>query len=122
MARFIVPFLSALLLVVIVGVAGAALGVDWAPGPAGAEAQADALPTRAEPLDRTVLRCRHCGTIESKRELPRGTADPAASTTYEYTLRMADGSSSVFQDALLVSWRLGERVIVIGGITSDRKN
>jgi len=58
----------------------------------------------------------------SKRELPRGAADPAASKTYEYSLRMADGSSSVFQDAQLVSWRLGERVMVIDGTTGRRKN
>jgi hypothetical protein len=34
---------------------------------------------------------------------------------YEYTLRKADGSSRVFREELPVSWRLGERLISIGG-------
>jgi hypothetical protein len=58
-------------------------------------------------------RCPHCGWIEAKRELlPRVAGAPRA---YEYTVRMADGSSSVFQEALPASWRLGERLTVIGG-------
>ena len=48
-------------------------------------------------------RCPHCGWIESKREIPAG---------YEYTVRMNDGSSSVFQQALPASWRLRERLTV----------
>ena len=48
-------------------------------------------------------RCPHCGWIESKREIPAG---------YEYTVRMSDGSSSVFQQALPTSWRLRERLTV----------
>jgi hypothetical protein len=34
--------------------------------------------------------------------------------SYEYTVRMHDGSSSVFQQALPASWRLGERLTIIG--------
>jgi len=51
--------------------------------------------------------CAHCGRIESKREI--------ALRVYEYTLRMADGSSSVFQETLPTTWRVGERVGVIEG-------
>jgi hypothetical protein len=40
---------------------------------------------------------------------------PHALETYEYTLSMANGSSSVFQETLPASWRLGERVRVIAG-------
>jgi hypothetical protein len=34
---------------------------------------------------------------------------------FEYTLRMSDGSSRVFEEALPTSWRLGERAVVIDG-------
>jgi hypothetical protein len=58
--------------------------------------------------------CPHCGWIESKREiLPAASGAPAA-RSYEYTVRMHNGSSTVFQQALPASWRLGERLTVIG--------
>jgi hypothetical protein len=56
-----------------------------------------------------VPRCPNCGWIESKRKLPQS-ADAAA--VYEYTVRMADGSSSTFEQALPASWRVGERLTV----------
>jgi hypothetical protein len=40
---------------------------------------------------------------------------PSVLQVYEYTLRMADGSSSVFQETLPASWRLRERLMVIDG-------
>ena len=58
--------------------------------------------------------CETCGWIEAKRELvPLFAADPQALRVYEYTLRMQDGSTSVFRETLPTSWRLGERVILI---------
>lgn len=51
--------------------------------------------------------CAHCGWIEAKREIVLG--------TYEYTLRMPGGSSTVFQETLPTTWRVGERVGVIEG-------
>jgi len=60
-------------------------------------------------------RCPHCGWIESKREILAGVADPLAARSYEYTVRMMDGSSTVFQQALPASWRLRERLTIIGG-------
>src|SRR4051812_18390437 len=61
--------------------------------------------------------CEGCGWIEAKRELaPLLAADPQALRVYEYTLRMQDGSMSMFQDTLPTSWRVGERVILIEGI------
>ena len=59
------------------------------------------------------LRCLHCGWIESKREIVPQLIDPHAMKVYEYTLRMADGSLSVFQETQPTSWRLGERVMLI---------
>jgi hypothetical protein len=57
--------------------------------------------------------CASCGWIEAKRELVPLLADPLALRVYEYTLRMQDGSMSVFQETLPASWRVGERVVVI---------
>jgi len=62
--------------------------------------------------------CAHCGWIESKREIVRAVVDPLAMRVYEYTLRMPDGSSSLFQETLPAGWRLGERVGVIQGISA----
>jgi hypothetical protein len=42
-------------------------------------------------------------------------ADSRARQVFEYTVRMADGSSRVFQETLPTSWRLGERLTVIDG-------
>ena len=61
-----------------------------------------------------VPRCASCGWIEAKRELvPLASADPQALSIYEYTLRMPDGTMSVFQETLPTSWRVGERVMLI---------
>jgi hypothetical protein len=68
----------------------------------------DALPSAQVELRMpTGRRCAQCGRIVSKRELtPR---------VYEYTLRMPDGSTSVFLETLPATWRVGERVGVIEG-------
>jgi hypothetical protein len=95
--------------------AGMALDVKWIP------AWGDGPAARAEPpeqpeLDvRAVQRCRYCGWIESKRKVAASVLDPQSLATYEYTLRHADGSSSVFQETLPASWRVGERLTVING-------
>lgn len=67
----------------------------------------------AQGLGQDLLRCPSCGWIEAKRELAPLIADPRALKIYEYTLRMPDGSMSVFQETLPTSWRLGERVMLI---------
>lgn len=75
----------------------------------------DALPALAEAKLPAGRHCVHCGWIESKREIVPSLADPHAPRVYEYTLRMRDGSSSVFQETLPATWRLGERLTVIDG-------
>lgn len=115
MPRLFVPVLSALLLTLL-GAVGIAVGVASVPGATRIDAIAVAPPAQAELAVHAVRRrCPHCGWIESKREVVPSTADPRAPATYEYTVRMADGSSSVFLEALPTSWRLRERLIVIGG-------
>jgi hypothetical protein len=59
-----------------------------------------------------AVRCPYCAWIESKRELAPG--------MYEYTVRMADGSGSVFQQALPTSWRVGERLMLIDGTAAEK--
>jgi hypothetical protein len=60
-----------------------------------------------------LLRCASCGWIEAKREILPAAIDARTLQVYEYTLRMADGSVSVFQETLPTSWRLGERLMLI---------
>jgi hypothetical protein len=55
------------------------------------------------------------GWIESKREITPLGADARAPASYEYTVRMGDGSSHVFREEMPASWRLGERLIYITG-------
>jgi hypothetical protein len=61
--------------------------------------------------------CRNCGWIEEKREVSADTLDPSALKTYEYTLRMADGSVSLFRETMPTTWHLGERMTVVEGIS-----
>lgn len=89
--------------VALLGAAGMALGVALMPRWSGPVA----APELVELTQHDARRCTNCGWIESKREVLPG--------IYEYTVRMGDGSSSVFREALPVSWRLGERLMVIEG-------
>jgi hypothetical protein len=57
-----------------------------------------------------LLRCPSCGWIEDKREI--------APQVFEYTLRMGDGSTSLFQETLPTTWHVGERMVVIEGISA----
>src|SRR5437868_7023242 len=50
-----------------------------------------------------LARCPSCGWIEAKREIVPQVMDLHALKIYEYTLRMADGSVSVFQETLPTS-------------------
>lgn len=87
---------------------------------AGISGEAAALPAPAEVPVHETRRCPHCGWIESKREILPEVADPLIARIYEYTLRRANGSLSVFRETLPTTWRLGERVVVIDG--ADPKN
>ena len=77
--------------------------------------------------------CPECGFVESMRHIESsgnigvaggvsggapGSAIAASAVTrkdYEITVRFRDGSTTVFNEATPRSWRLGSRVIVIGG-------
>jgi hypothetical protein len=97
--------------------AWALIGVAWDPQPMPGD-KATAVPALVELTQRTGRRCPNCGSIESKRALPRLASDPRALLSYEYSVRMGDGSSHLFREQMPVSWRLGERLILIGGAGS----
>jgi hypothetical protein len=58
-------------------------------------------------------RCPQCGWIVARREI-------LPLQVFEYTARMGDGSTRIFQETLPTSWRLGERLTIIDGSTATR--
>ncbi len=109
------PVLIALTLVVLPAAAGMALYRAWV---SGNDVIPEQLPARTELKAGPATRCPHCGRIESRRKLGADAGAPLAAASYEYTVRMADGSSRVFREQMPVSWRLGERLIYIDGMQS----
>jgi hypothetical protein len=97
---------------------------------------------------RSQAGCPECGFIESMRKIEidrsggsgardtaevnvaggaargaSGGANPAnalAATGYEFTVRFRDGRTTVFTDASAGTWRVGSRVIVIGGSNAPK--
>jgi hypothetical protein len=106
---------AAAAIVVLFGAAGTAIDVAWVPGGTSAAVPAVAPPAEVESVIVAAQRCRQCGWIESKRQIVSSAADPDSLGTYEYTLRMTDGSSRVFRETLPATWRLGERLTLIEG-------
>ena len=60
-------------------------------------------------------KCAECGTVASTREVASPIAD-GADRRYEITVRMNDGSSRVFVDTSVASWRPGVRLILIEAV------
>jgi len=111
---------AAAAVVAVFGAAGTALDAAWVPGWTRVVVPAVAPPAEVESVIVAAPRCPQCGWIESKRQIVSSAADPHSLGIYEYTLRRADGSSGVFQEALPASWRVGERLTVIDGISTPR--
>jgi hypothetical protein len=86
------------------GATAIALDVTWTPSWRGIDASA-VLPEASGVEVHAGPRCARCGWIESRRDV--------LSNTVEYTVRMGDGSSTVFEEALPTSWRVGERLSVM---------
>ncbi|HXM82961.1 MAG TPA: hypothetical protein VN929_13660 [Burkholderiales bacterium] len=122
MARIVIPsgawrvLCGAGAAVVLFTAAGIAFDVTWIPASSRARADAVLLPATAMSDARSLGRCPYCGWIESRREIDAsGSGNQAMS--YEYTVRMADGSSRVFEEQADVRWRLRERLQFIDGIS-----
>jgi hypothetical protein len=136
-ARGVLTLLITGIAVILFSTAGIARIVGWGSnstddsGDILALDQTAPVPTTSEA--RAKPRCPECGVIVSMREIEVRNKDSGPGTTgrvvagnqdetrvkstrsYEITVRLADGSSRVFNDAKPARWRSGERVIVIDG-------
>ena len=111
------PLLIAGLAVILFSSAGIARMMGWGPGAAGHARDILALDVAAGEA-RAGSRCPECGMIVSTREIERrGEEFPRS---YEFVVRMADGSSRVIEDADPGRWRESERLIVIDGVNPPR--
>jgi hypothetical protein len=76
------------------------------------------VPESAAPMgERTVkarvrTRCAACGVVQAIRRVD-ATGD--APESYEFTVRLRDGSTRVSTDASQARWRAGDNVMLIGG-------
>lgn len=110
------PLLIASCLLVLPAVAGVALYRGWYSGGAIAE------PTQPAPVAvraGSAARCPHCGRILSKRRLDPATVGHFDPPSYEYTVKMADGSSRIFREQMPAGWRVGEHLYYIDGARVD---
>ena len=98
---------------VAVGAAASAAAILFAAFGLAAAWPADRAAIEVEVVAPRATRCPACGWIESRRDIP----GVDAVQVYEYVLRMTDGSSRVFREALSPR-RLRERVTYIDG-TAD---
>ena len=138
------PPLITVIAFVLFSTAGIARIVGWGPNStddSGAILALDpSAPVPATNEARVKPRCPECGVIVSMREIevrdedtgrPRTAGGAVAGSrietrvdstrSYEITVRLADGSSRVFNDANPARWRSGERVIVIDGANPSTK-
>jgi len=129
---------------VLFSTAGIARIVGWGPNSTddsgGIPALDPAAPLLATGEARVRARCPECGMIVSMREIevrdddtgrPRTAGGAVAGSrietrvdstrSHEITVRLADGSIRVFNDANPARWRSGERVIVIDGANPSNK-
>jgi outer membrane lipoprotein SlyB len=135
------PLLITGIAVVLFSTAGIARMMGWGPnstddsGDILALDETAAVPTTSEA--RAKPRCPECGVIVSIREIKRHDENSApaggvtagdrdemrvkSTRTYEFIVRMADGSRRVINDANPESWRTGERLMVIGGLKPSNR-
>jgi hypothetical protein len=64
---------------------------------------------------RARTRCEACGVVEAIRRIDAVGALPA---TYEFTVRLRDGSTRLSSDASQSNWRAGDAIMLIGGVSS----
>jgi hypothetical protein len=114
--RRVWPLVIAGIAVILFSSAGFARMMGWGPG-AGYSGARLALDVPAGGA-RAGPRCPECGLIVSVQEIERH--DEESSPSYEFVVRMADGSSRVINDLNPGRWRTSERLIVIDGINPSR--
>lgn len=123
-----------LVLVILFSSAGIAHIAGWNPALDGGDTSSDAGDAQVPgALPAVKVRCAECGVIVSMREIESSNdstgfditgkaaaggldSTQAKSTkSHELTIRLADGSIRVISEANSAKWRIGERVVVIGG-------
>jgi len=57
------------------------------------------------------FRCDFCGTVQAVRRIEPGGGAPA---TFEFTVRLRDGSLRTSSNSTAGSWRAGDRIMLIG--------
>lgn len=108
--------LAALIALLVVGLPAAAAVTLYRAWMSGTNGIADEPPLAKELKAGLAGRCPHCGRIERTRKLRPVAAGPRSLPGYEYTVRMADGSSRVFREPSPARWRVGARLIYIDGV------
>ena len=142
-ARGVLPLLITGIAVILFSTAGFARMMGW--GSNSTDESGDILaldqtaPVPATSEARAKPRCPECGVIVSMREIKARNEDsgPGAAgglvagnqdetrvkstRSYDITVRLADGSSRVINDANPARWRTGERLMVIDGVKPSNR-
>lgn len=61
---------------------------------------------------RARARCSTCGVVEAIRRIEHGGSTPAS---FEFTVRLRDGSTRTSTSDSAANWRRGDRIMLIGG-------
>jgi hypothetical protein len=81
-------------------------------------AEAAAMPAAAETVaPRERARCATCGVVEAIRRIEHGGSTPAS---FEFTVRLRDGSTRTSSTASAANWRTGDRIMLIGGANASK--
>jgi hypothetical protein len=107
---FVLPGMmaAALLCVLLPAIAKALHPAAWfaAPQPVAV------LPAPAETVDATRSHCERCGVVLGIRALDLVAGAPAS---YEFTVRLHDGSMRTSNSVGKASWRVGDNILLVGG-------
>lgn len=99
-------------------VATASVPDTWLRGtqevPAGSAVLEPAAQEAAAP--RARVRCNTCGVVEAIRRIEHGGSTPAS---FEFTVRLRDGTIRTSTTASAASWRSGDRIMLIGGAAAS---
>lgn len=94
-------------------VATASVPSAWLNGPAQeALPEAAALAAEEEVAARTRSRGASWGVVETIRRVEHGGSLPA---TFEFTVRLRDGSTRISSSASASKWLTGDRIMLLGG-------
>lgn len=66
---------------------------------------------------RARARCANCGVVESIRRIEHGGGVPVS---FEFTIRLRDGSTRTTTAASVAGWRSGDRIMLIGGASVSK--